>query len=448
MVRKFYETDEAAKVLGITPEQLNEMRDRREVYAVRDGGAWKFKVEEIDRLVAERAEGMLPSDSGEYDDLDDPDSILVSDVGLAPSNAGASSTVIGKSNAPSSPASDIHIVHGESGESDLNLDLPLGSDVRLDPHAVTPGPSSGLPLSGLSSKFDDLDTLDLDMPSAAESGVSIDSDVLPADADLVLPDDPVSLSDKPVTAKPPSDGGGSVLELGDEDDVLGIGSSGIDSDVTRSVTDSGISLVDPSDSGLSLERNDLQTMAGSKKVESLDLGGDDLITLDDEPDLSEATTQLKADDDFLLTPAEEPPIEESSGSQVIALDSELDFDESSTTMLGHGEGVTAMEEEEDEFSESEPAMVGLSSGDLGPAGLGTLPPTSAIAPAPTIAAVATAGDMTFALWNILLLVPLCICLILCGMMMFDLLRNMWSWNGAYPVNSSLMDMILSWFENK
>ena len=54
MARKFYEMEEAAKLLGITPEQLNEMRDRREVYAVRDGGMWKFKVEEIERLVAQR----------------------------------------------------------------------------------------------------------------------------------------------------------------------------------------------------------------------------------------------------------------------------------------------------------------------------------------------------------------------------------------------------------
>ena len=36
-------------------------------------------------------------------------------------------------------------------------------------------------------------------------------------------------------------------------------------------------------------------------------------------------------------------------------------------------------------------------------------------------------------------------LILCGMMMYDLLRNMWSWQGAYPVNSGLMDTILGWF---
>ncbi len=37
---------------------------------------------------------------------------------------------------------------------------------------------------------------------------------------------------------------------------------------------------------------------------------------------------------------------------------------------------------------------------------------------------------------------------LCGMFMIDLMQNMWSWNGNYSVNSSLMDMILSWFEHK
>jgi hypothetical protein len=37
-------------------------------------------------------------------------------------------------------------------------------------------------------------------------------------------------------------------------------------------------------------------------------------------------------------------------------------------------------------------------------------------------------------------------LLFIGMFMFDLLRNMWSWNNAYPVNSSLMSGILSLFE--
>ena len=49
-------------------------------------------------------------------------------------------------------------------------------------------------------------------------------------------------------------------------------------------------------------------------------------------------------------------------------------------------------------------------------------------------------------WQITGLVLCVLMLMLCGMMMYDLLRNMWSWEGAYTVNSSIMDTILSWFE--
>jgi len=34
---------------------------------------------------------------------------------------------------------------------------------------------------------------------------------------------------------------------------------------------------------------------------------------------------------------------------------------------------------------------------------------------------------------------------LSGMMVFDLLRNMWSWEQASPINSAIMDLILGLF---
>ena len=78
-----------------------------------------------------------------------------------------------------------------------------------------------------------------------------------------------------------------------------------------------------------------------------------------------------------------------------------------------------------------------------------LPPTAAVAAAPTVAAVAAPRpDMEIAGWNMALLSIILLFMILCGMFAFDLMRNMWSWKGAYSVNSSLMDMILSWFETK
>ena len=49
-------------------------------------------------------------------------------------------------------------------------------------------------------------------------------------------------------------------------------------------------------------------------------------------------------------------------------------------------------------------------------------------------------------WNVASLVMCALLLMFSGMFMYDLLRNMWSWNGPYSVNSSLMDMVLSWFE--
>ena len=39
-------------------------------------------------------------------------------------------------------------------------------------------------------------------------------------------------------------------------------------------------------------------------------------------------------------------------------------------------------------------------------------------------------------------------IMLSGMMMYDLLRNMWSWDGPYAINSSLMDGILEAFGTK
>jgi hypothetical protein len=39
-------------------------------------------------------------------------------------------------------------------------------------------------------------------------------------------------------------------------------------------------------------------------------------------------------------------------------------------------------------------------------------------------------------------------LVVAGMMTYDLIRNMWSWDGTYPVNSSLMDGMLDMIGEK
>ena len=55
-------------------------------------------------------------------------------------------------------------------------------------------------------------------------------------------------------------------------------------------------------------------------------------------------------------------------------------------------------------------------------------------------------EAPYSIWNILGLSLCVIVLVLGGMMAYDLMRNMWSWDGPLNMNSSLMDTVLGWFE--
>ena len=251
-----------------------------------------------------------------------------------------------------------------------------GSDVLgSDSAAVKPG-------SGLSPLFDELDNLDLDMASAADSGISskamggssLELDAPPAGSDLELGSDALkmegsnlafggddmSLGEGSGLQMAEAGEGGSAIDLtGAEDDDLVLGGSS-HGDLSRT-GDSGISLLDPADSGLSLESPPLEL--GGSAVESLELGEDDLL-VEDEPLSAPAAkapagkapaAEEESEDDFLLTPLEESAAEESdSGSQVIALEGDVEFEEA-----GAGASGVMTEEESDEFG------AGLLEEDLG-----------------------------------------------------------------------------------
>jgi hypothetical protein len=250
------------------------------------------------------------------------------------------------------------------------------------------------------------------------------------------------LGTKPPIPNGPGSSTGSAVDLSGkalEDDDLVLGGSGTGSDVTIG-SDSGISLVDPSDSGLSLEHPLDLRGAGD---ESLELGEDDMLTVGEGAD-NAAATQLKTDDDFLLTPLEDvgEGDDSESGSQVIALDTEGD---ESATMIASGVGML-MAAMLDEDLSLQPAMdAGFGAPMTGAAVLG--PQVGGFADgALLMQSAAVLPETPYTGWQITGLVLCVLMLMLCGMMMYDLLRNMWSWEGAYTVNSSIMDTILSWFE--
>ena len=54
MAAKYIELEQAAKMLGISSDELNNMRLSGEIHGVRDGSSWKFKSDELDRIADER----------------------------------------------------------------------------------------------------------------------------------------------------------------------------------------------------------------------------------------------------------------------------------------------------------------------------------------------------------------------------------------------------------
>jgi hypothetical protein len=305
--------------------------------------------------------------------------------------------VIGPTDGAAAAESDIQL----KGGSDIRLTGE--SDLRLTEPAVRGAKDESVASTGSS---------DLD---------------LTLDGDFTFEDSQLTLQAK--GGPPVSDSTIDVAgDRGMEDDDLVLGGSGSSgSDITIG-GDSGISLVDPTDSGLSLEE---PVEFESPDEESLELGEDDMLTFSEEAD-SESPTQLKADDDFLLTPLEDTGDEDSeSGSQVIALDAEAEGGQ-----VGAGPSMAAML---DEDITGEPA-IGF---EAGPApSLGR--PTFAEA-APVGAAAAALPEAPYSTGVIVAMAFCVVFLALAGMMSFDLLRNMWSWQQPYNFNSALMDMLVGLF---
>jgi hypothetical protein len=451
MARKLIDQDEAAKLLGVSVEEINKMRDRKQLFPYRDGDAWKFKPEDIERMKQQIASGASDSGTGSEFGLapPEPDSVLLSEKELGQSADTTSSTIIGKGG-PHGPATegDIKLVsppaQGES--SDLKLAAGtsgVGSDVKLvlsgsDAKKLEAGkaeakkPDSHIDLGGL-------DELKLE-PSGSgviPGGSSKKGDASKssgsgsfklADDELVLAEGGSGSSKKKGSDSKKAGISDFSRSLELDDDVLG---GKPDSDITRGAADSGIHLVDPKDSGLSLEEP-LVLGSGSAK-ELLELGEADVISLEETADM-EGATQLKSDEDFLLTPIQESTADESdSGSQVIALDSEEEM--SSGAFTPATSGMAAMLEED----------TGAAEGGLG------LAPAGGIAGGPALVAAPQAAEATFSGWNVTGLVCCAMLLLMTGMMMYDLTRNMWQWDSVGKTNVSIFESIektIGWIGDK
>jgi excisionase family DNA binding protein len=413
MPQKLLTVDEAAARLGISTDELLKLVDQRKIFAIKDGISFRFKEEEISRYEADAGSSSgafyLPVDESQDDDIG-----LVSDDVLGSSGA-KSSTVIGPKGGSGPSDSDLKL-----SDSDVKLVAEGGSSssgVKLVPGDSSGklGGSSGKLGSGSSGKLGSGtgsgtgsgaggETVEIKRGSSGKLGggsgtLGGGSDLTISESGLALgADDEIEIGSSVKGKGIPGPGSSKVRladdKFDDDDIVLGGSSSGIG--------DSGINLK-PADSGLNLE-------------EPLELGGDDGVSESSSSDSSE----LSSDDDFLLTPMLELDEQESdsSGSQVIALDTEGEsFDDQAATLLG-----------------SEP----------GAAGFGSAASSQMESPMMMVPAVTQAP---YPAWVISGLVVSFMILSLTGMMMFEMIRDIWSWDGPTEASTTIMDGILGLFED-
>ena len=57
MAQKFMKTQEVADFLGLTPADVNNLRETHQLHAYRDGADWKFKADEVEQYARDRQSG-------------------------------------------------------------------------------------------------------------------------------------------------------------------------------------------------------------------------------------------------------------------------------------------------------------------------------------------------------------------------------------------------------
>lgn len=495
MAQKFTSLEDAARQLGISKDRLTQLREAGKVRAYRDGASWKFRAEDIEKLASD---GIPQLDPAASDPALDADADGMGSAPAAPATSGLDLD-LAEDELSASPASDLSLEEideptvagldeGESadvlaidldqesinlsdsillseeelgtsanrppstiiGKAELDLDADLdlspvekqaekpSSDVKLAPESdiLAAGAPDDLALDmnlpSPSANFAGLEELEVDLE--AESSRILSSEDLAKAKGAAAAAKAADVSDlelaptdsHPDRATSDIDLGGeaasgagltglSALELdeGEDEQVLGEGS-----DVTLSGGSSGINIISPSDSGLALDEVALDLSGSSPMGSSLDLGdvGTEEVSLEPLAIKGEAG-ESKVGEDFQLTPlGEEGAEEEKDSSQVIALD---------------------------EISEE---AVGAPLGAPGIGDSGMLAEDFGVGLAPGAIAVGdVTADTPFSVWNVLGLSSCLLLLGLCGMMMYDLLRNMWSWNEVTTLNSSLLESVLNPF---
>ena len=292
---QFYTLEEAARVLGMSTDDLKHKAQAREVRAFMDSGSWQFKVADVDELARRRGLGSDPdlslsdldldipagsgSGSDEFDlsefqigidqadlgaqtnanlasshDDDDEADVQFDDLTLpAGPLSNSSSTIIGMKSKGKEPSdSDVRLV------PDQPLKDASDSDVRLMPlDPLSPSDAEVTLVSDDEGSLGDFNSLADKSPAArgGVSGVGSSAEINAAEGDSGSDFELTPSSDIAAALQPESGSDFELTALDASDEFEATPLTGpSDSDVTAALPSaSGINLARPSDSGINLQ---------------------------------------------------------------------------------------------------------------------------------------------------------------------------------------------------
>jgi len=185
---QFYTLEEAARVLGMSAEELKAKAQSREVRAFLDGGSWRFRVVDVDELARRRG---LGSDAElRLSDLDAPlgkSSGELEELDLSEFHLGVAKPDLGSESA--------HISKTDKGGRRKPRDTGSDHDILLDDLTVPPNPVTGsssviigAPASGGRPSDSDVRLVPDTMRGSSDSDVQLASPSLkqPSDSDVTL----------------------------------------------------------------------------------------------------------------------------------------------------------------------------------------------------------------------------------------------------------------------
>lgn len=500
MAQKFTSLEDAAAQLKISNELLGQLREAGKVRAYRDGASWKFRSEDIDKLVDE---GVPQLDPGASDLALDLDADL---TGSSPSAAkpGSDLSLSGDSDLSleseeAGPASDISLdevdeptvagLDDEGSDNALSLDddsIDLSKDSILMSENEL-GAMGGRPPSTIIGRAEldldaDLDLSPLEKSGAAASDVKLaagDSDLLPAPDDELALDLPSASGDFEGLDELEVDLEAESSRILSPEDVAkaqaAAKSSGKGKGKSTGLSDLGLAPASDLDvelSGVNLGGDSSASGAGLTGLSALELDDDDDQVLGDGGG-SDVTLSGQSSGINIISPSDsglaldEVPLDLSGSAPIgSSLDlGSISSDDVTMEPLSLGSGVsgigsgvggdfqlTPLGEAEDDEEKDSSQVIALDelseeaggsplSGGFEEPGMMGEDFGAALAPGAMPIGAVAAQELPFSVWNVLGLAGCMLFLLLCAAMTFDLLRNMWSWNEVTSINSKLLEVL-------